>query len=147
MAKALRDLKTNHTLVVLITPSGVSKEFTRQLERLYDVVIPVTPLTGVSVKNLSLIGRPDLQATFTKLHLWSLTQYSRVLYLDSDTLPLQNLDHIFAVLGSSTVSFAAAPEVGYPDTFNSGVCVPCQEIGVCCEGAPNARLSLLLHGS
>ncbi len=76
---------------------------------------------GVSTKNLAIIGRPDLHATLTKIQLWSLTQYSRVLYLDADTLPLQNLDHLFTALPPSSVPFAAAPELGYPDTFNAGV--------------------------
>lgn len=35
---------------------------------------------------LSLMGRPELGATFTKLHCWRLTQFQKCVYLDADTL-------------------------------------------------------------
>jgi len=104
----------------MITPETVCAESRIRLETLYDVVIPVQTRSNISVGNLATIGRPDLFATLTKLSLWSLTQFSRVLYLDSDTLVLQNMDHLFTGLPRS-VYFAAAPELGYPDTFNAGL--------------------------
>ena len=79
----------------------------------------MTPLSGVGAANLALIGRPDLHATLTKLHFWSLAEYSRVLYLDADTLVLSNVDHLFDLPDS--ITFAAAPELGFPDCFNAGV--------------------------
>lgn len=36
--------------------------------------------------NLSLLGRPDLNVTFTKLHCWRLTQFDKAVFLDADTL-------------------------------------------------------------
>lgn len=36
-------------------------------------------------ENLALIGRRDLGVTFTKLHCWRLTQYSKCVFLDADT--------------------------------------------------------------
>jgi len=32
---------------------------------------------------------------FDKLHVWSLTQFEKVLFLDADTLIVQNIDHLF----------------------------------------------------
>jgi alpha-N-acetylglucosamine transferase len=32
---------------------------------------------------------------FTKLHLWTLTEYDRIVYLDSDALPLVNTEELF----------------------------------------------------
>jgi alpha-N-acetylglucosamine transferase len=32
---------------------------------------------------------------FTKFHVYSMTEYQRVLYLDSDILPMANLDYLF----------------------------------------------------
>lgn len=86
---------------------------------MYDKTITVPVISAISTANLRIIGRPDLHASLTKLNLWSLTQYERILYLDADTLVLSNLDHIFSL--PQLVEFAASPELGYPDCFNSGV--------------------------
>ena len=55
----------------------------------------------------------------TKLHVFRLTQFEKVLYLDADTLVLRPLSHLFRL----PYRFAAAPDVGWPDAFNSGVFV------------------------
>lgn len=65
------------------------------------------------------MGRSELASTFTKLALWSQTQFRRIIYLDADTMVLRNLDHLFDL--PKDVTFAAAPELGFPDTFNSGM--------------------------
>lgn len=68
------------------------------------------------------MGRQDLAGTLTKLHLWSLTQFERVLYLDADTLVLRSLDPLLLSLPLGDFGgFAASPELGFPDCFNSGV--------------------------
>lgn len=36
--------------------------------------------------HLSLMKRPDLGVTFTKLHCWTLTHYSKCVFMDADTL-------------------------------------------------------------
>lgn len=68
---------------------------------------------------LSILGRPELGVTLTKLRLWNLTQYDRLVYLDADTLVLKNIDALFNV----AAEFAAVSDVGWPDCFNSGVMV------------------------
>ncbi|KAK0519289.1 glycogenin glucosyltransferase [Tilletia horrida] len=74
-------------------------------------------------QNLQLLGRPDLGprrgAPLSKLHAWRLTQYEKVVFLDADTLVLQPLSHLFHL----ATNFAAAPDIGWPDAFNSGVLV------------------------
>ena len=72
------------------------------------------------------MSRPDLASTLTKLSLWNLTQYDTIVYLDADTLPFRAPDELFDL----DVSFAASPELGFPDCFNSGVMVlrPSKEI-------------------
>ncbi|KAF5368445.1 hypothetical protein D9758_002278 [Tetrapyrgos nigripes] len=64
-------------------------------------------------------GRPDLNTVLTKLHVFRLTQYSKVIFLDADVLPIRPLSHLF----STPHEFSAAPDVGWPDIFNSGVLV------------------------
>ena len=66
-----------------------------------------------------LTGRPDLNIVLTKLHIFRLTQYSKLIFLDADVLPIRPLSHLFAL----SHEFAAVPDVGWPDIFNSGVMV------------------------
>lgn len=69
-------------------------------------------------KALQLLGRPDLGVTATKVACWTLTQYSKCVFLDADTLVLSNVDDLF-----ERPELSAAPDVGWPDCFNSGVFV------------------------
>jgi glycogenin len=71
------------------------------------------------------MGRPDLLYTFTKISLWRQTQYSKIVYLDADMVVLQNLDHLFQL----DSPFAAAPDIGWPDAFNSGMMVLTPNMG------------------
>jgi len=65
------------------------------------------------------MDRPDLIATFTKIELWRLTQFDRIVYIDCDVVALRAPDELFSL----EVDFAAAPDVGWPDCFNSGLMV------------------------
>lgn len=44
--------------------------------------------------HLSLMKRPDLGVTFTKLHCWTLTHYSKCVFMDADTLVRREKHHI-----------------------------------------------------
>ncbi|SNX82493.1 related to glycogenin-2 beta [Melanopsichium pennsylvanicum] len=92
-------------------------------------------------RNLSLLGRPDLTNTLTKLHAWRLGHdsahliaqvatpahgtaqvwqgFDKVVFLDADALVLRPVDHLFSL--DTSIHFAAAPDTGWPDAFNSGV--------------------------
>ncbi|TDL28016.1 nucleotide-diphospho-sugar transferase [Rickenella mellea] len=69
--------------------------------------------------------RPDLHSVLTKLHIFRLTQYKKIIFLDADVLPIRPLSHLFKL----PYDFAAVPDVGWPDIFNSGVmvCSPGEE--------------------
>lgn len=64
--------------------------------------------------------RPELKPTFSKINLFKLTQFEKLLYLDADTLPLSNLSNLFQMTISPT-QIVASPDSGWPDIFNSGV--------------------------
>ena len=49
---------------------------------------------------------------------WTLTQYTKCVFLDADTLVIQNCDKLF-----DREELSASPDVGWPDCFNSGVFV------------------------
>lgn len=67
-------------------------------------------------------GRTDLNLALTKLHVFRLgSMFSKVIYLDADTLPIKPLSHLFE--STSPHILSACPDVGWPDCFNSGVMV------------------------
>ena len=57
-----------------------------QLLYAFDAVVHVDVLDSHDTANLQLLGRPDLGLTFTKLQCWRLTQYSKCVFMDADTL-------------------------------------------------------------
>jgi glycogenin glucosyltransferase len=58
-------------------------------------------LDSEDAANLALLTRPELGITFTKLHCWRLTQFTKCVFLDADTLVRirPNLSHLLE-LGS-----------------------------------------------
>jgi lipopolysaccharide biosynthesis glycosyltransferase len=84
--------------------------------------------SGIHVIDVSEIANPNrpgtfqrrFGATYTKLHVFRLDFLDRLVYLDSDTVVLKNIDDLFSGSG-----FAAAPDAGIdrpdPEVFNSGV--------------------------
>ncbi|KAL4974448.1 hypothetical protein BDW66DRAFT_167897 [Aspergillus desertorum] len=85
----------------------------------YDQLIPVYRMTNHTPANLWLMERPDLIAAFTKIELWRQTQFKRIVYIDSDVVAIRAPDELLDL----DVDFAAVPDVGWPDCFNSGVMV------------------------
>jgi glycogenin glucosyltransferase len=117
LAHSLRRAKTRHHLHILYT-DGVTAQMRSRLLAVFHNSTRVDVLDSNDTENLALIGRPDLGVTFTKLHCWRLTQYEKCVFLDADTLIIQNCDELF-----ERPEFAAAPDIGWPDLFNSGVFV------------------------
>jgi len=42
-----------------------------------------------------LMGRLELSSAFTKIHLWRLTQFSQIIYVDADVVALRAPDELF----------------------------------------------------
>jgi glycogenin glucosyltransferase len=117
LANSLKRVNSTGKLVVMITP-GVSGAMRGVLESTFDSVTEVNVLDSLDATNLALLTRPELGITFTKLHCWRLIQYEKCVFLDADTLVLQNCDELF-----NREELSAAPDSGWPDCFNSGVFV------------------------
>ncbi|XP_010604436.1 glycogenin-2 [Fukomys damarensis] len=117
LGQSLRNHGTARKLVVLITPQ-VSGALRVVLSRVFDEVIEVNLSGSEDRTHLAFRKRPELGVTLTKLHCWTLTQYSKGVFLDPDTLVLCNIDELF-----ERREFSAAPDPGWPDCFNSGVFV------------------------
>ena len=63
--------------------------FRDHLSRVFDLVFDVDLLDSRDPTNLQLLGRPDLNVTFTKFHCWKLTMFDKAVFLDADTLVCQ----------------------------------------------------------
>lgn len=118
----------NVSLGIIIDKQKLNDAQVSLLQNLYDEIIEVAQLESQMEDKLVYdLGRPELKQTFTKVQLWSLSKFEKILYLDADTLPNIPKDSkqgsIFDLL---KVDFAenqvlAAPDSGFPDIFNSGV--------------------------
>ncbi|KAL1006263.1 hypothetical protein UPYG_G00069900 [Umbra pygmaea] len=117
LGTSLRNRNTTRQLVVMIGPK-VSDPSKSVLEKIFDEVRLVDVLDSGDSAHLALMKRPELGVTFTKLHCWTLTHYSKCVFMDADTLVLQNIDELF-----DRGELSASPDPGWPDCFNSGVFV------------------------
>ncbi|XP_021555414.1 glycogenin-2 isoform X1 [Neomonachus schauinslandi] len=117
LGQSLRNQRATRKLVVLITPQ-VSSLLRVILTKVFDEVIEVNLIDSADYIHLAFLKRPELGVTLTKLHCWTLTHYSKCVFLDADTLVLSNIDELF-----DRTEFSAAPDPGWPDCFNSGVFV------------------------
>uniref|UniRef100_A0A3B1K174 glycogenin glucosyltransferase n=1 Tax=Astyanax mexicanus TaxID=7994 RepID=A0A3B1K174_ASTMX len=117
LAQSLKNHQTSRKLVALIGPH-VSEPSRAVLCKLYDEVRLVDVMDSGDKAHLALMKRPDLGVTFTKLHCWTLTHYSKCVFMDADTLVVCNVDDLF-----ERDELSAAPDPGWPDCFNSGVFV------------------------
>lgn len=129
--------KTNSEIpIVLIISSNISNKIKFFLnndsncKKLFSQVIEIsneTDLISTKSNDLQILNnylqRPDLLSTLSKLLIWKLLiQYDTVIYLDSDTLVLDNIDHLFDNYKDITeYDIVAASDIGWPDCFNSGV--------------------------
>ncbi|VDK87029.1 unnamed protein product [Litomosoides sigmodontis] len=117
LAYSLKIQQTTKKLHCMIT-TGVSQSLRDELGKTFDAISMVNVLDSNDTVNLRLIDRPDLGVTFTKIHCWRLTQYSKCVFLDADCLLLQNADELF-----EHDELSAVADIGWPDCFNSGVFV------------------------
>ncbi|CAM9982907.1 unnamed protein product [Ectocarpus fasciculatus] len=104
-------------LVVMVT-SGVSQLKRQALKAVSDEVIEVEPI-AMPIKRAAGHVPAWADVGYTKLRVWGLIQFRRVVYIDADALVMGDLDELF----DREVDFAAAPDVFPPDKFNAGVMV------------------------
>ncbi|XP_013774608.1 glycogenin-2-like [Limulus polyphemus] len=117
LGNSLRLSGTNRTLVVLIT-DGVSRPLRHMLATVFHIVQSIRLLGTQGTTKLALLDQPELGVSFTKLHIWRLTQFSKCVFLSPDTVVVQNCDELF-----ERDEISAVPDIGWPDCFNSGVFV------------------------
>ncbi|KAJ2252164.1 glycogenin glucosyltransferase [Coemansia sp. RSA 455] len=144
LAASLRATGTRHEIICLVADGQLSRPALERLAPAFDRIVSVPILDTNDANNLALLGRPDLGSTVTKIGIWGLTEYERVAFLDADTLVLDQIDSLLCLdssvellPGDAAVGrdyrpnggmaneglLAAAPDLGWPDCFNSGVFV------------------------
>lgn len=109
LAASLRASGSEHPLLVLALPEalrpGTGIDALSSMSGV--TVVPVRPLP--ITPNIRL-DQPHWLYAFAKLRVWQLTQYSRIVYIDGDSLVLRNLDYLFGVPLEAN-SIAAARDV------------------------------------
>ncbi|ERS99403.1 hypothetical protein HMPREF1624_04603 [Sporothrix schenckii ATCC 58251] len=126
LAHSLHDAGTSKKLAVLATLDTVSAEVITQLKNVYDYVISVPRIKNeASAGKLHLMNRPDLHSAFTKINLWKQAQFRKIVYIDADVVAYRAPDELFDL----PHAFAAAPDIGWPDLFNTGVMVLTPNVG------------------
>jgi alpha-N-acetylglucosamine transferase len=114
LGQSIRESGSSEALVLMATPDVPKTALDQLASRGWDVreVHPVTNPHG----DEQLFAR--FKHSFTKLRVFSLVDFEKVVFLDADTVVLQNVDDLFA-----RPAIAAAPDFFMPDHFNSGVMV------------------------
>lgn len=100
--------KSSHPVVVFVAP------YISQIQRDYLMA------AGAMVRELELIewqpshkskAQPRWREMFSKLNFWKQTDFSRILYLDTDAFPLTHLDELFDIAKEQTCEEEACPYV------------------------------------
>ncbi|KTW32755.1 uncharacterized protein T551_00240 [Pneumocystis jirovecii RU7] len=126
LAWSIKDSGSKKYLSVLVTKKTLSESTLITLNEIYDEVINVEPIYSKDIDKLNLFGRPDLHASLTKIHIWAQEKFKKIVYLDGDTFCTKNVDKLFDL----DTDFAAIPDIGWPDIFNSGVFVTKPNISI-----------------
>ncbi|OCT50709.1 hypothetical protein CLCR_06658 [Cladophialophora carrionii] len=119
LGHSLKDRGAKAPLVAFILVDKLSSDTINELRTVYDQVVPVQQITNKNPANLYLMNRPDLISSFTKIELWRQTQFKRIVYLDADMVALRAPNELLSI----DADFAAVPDIGWPDCFNSGMMV------------------------
>lgn len=117
LAHSLKSVGTSRKLVILISP-GVSADMRKQLESVFDLVQVIDVLNSNDKAILAAMKRPELGVTLSKIHCWKLTQFTKCVFMDADTLVIKPIDELF-----QRDQLSAVPDIGWPDCFNTGVFV------------------------
>lgn len=113
LGQSLKETGTKKDIIALCTEtvSDATKEVLKKDGWTIQSVANIhSPYEGLSKRGDYFSG------IFSKLHIWNMTEYDRVTYLDSDVLVVSNIDHMF-----DCGTFCAA--FRHSDLFNAGIIV------------------------
>ena len=104
-----------HETVALVTPD-IGPADRQRLAGQWQRVVEVEPIANPNSSQNQ--GQSYFGTTYTKLRLWGLTQYAKVIFVDADAVVVGPLEDLL-----ERPAFAAAPDMGILDLFNTGVLV------------------------
>eukprot|EP00897_Mesotaenium_endlicherianum_P004510 jgi/Mesen1/4087/ME000214S03274 len=114
LVHSLRSTKTPYDVVVLTkNTSSSTRHIFRALGAKVDPAPSQVPLLAPALLSITNV---TLSCFSLKFQLWSLTQYTKVLFLDHHMLALENMDEVF-----ERPQLTAAPDNDLPDRFNPGL--------------------------
>ncbi|KAI9033998.1 nucleotide-diphospho-sugar transferase [Phycomyces nitens] len=90
IAKALQNLKSSYPLLVLYTPA-VTEETVEQLRQAGCRMKSIKPIKPLGKTSYFTERFTD---TWTKLAVWEQDEYDRLVLMDADMLPIQNMDEL-----------------------------------------------------
>lgn len=99
LAMSLIEVESLYPLVVLVT-KDVPSPLIRALNGIGCLVYPTDSVTLPPELSLETARWGP---AFTKLTAWKRTEYSKLVFMDSDLLVLQNVDHLFATADDQTL--------------------------------------------
>lgn len=116
LAHSLRRVGTTAPTFALVTPNISAASRAALASSGYRLIV-VQPLAhgnaNTHVPSWAEVG-------YTKLRVWQLTMFDRLLYIDADCVVHANVDHLLGE-GMARVTFGAAADTFPPDRFNAGV--------------------------
>lgn len=125
LAMSLVEVNSLYPLVVLVT-RDVPSPLVRALNGIGCLVYPTEP---ISLPPELSLETARWGPAFTKLIAWKRTEYSKLVFMDSDLIVLQNVDHLFASTDDTLLATvdADASSCSYKEDrlslINSGVMV------------------------
>lgn len=130
LGQSIIDVGSKLRRIVMVTPD-VDEKVRSSMKHIWEVY-EVQPISCNHKSNLDpklfdlngekyKAGIQRWSATCTKFAAFSLTQFDRIIFMDSDMLVVSPIDD--AIYGFSNASFLASPETFPPDNFNSGFLV------------------------
>lgn len=130
LGQSIIDVGSKLRRIVMVTPD-VDEKVRSSMKHIWEVY-EVQPIACNHKSNLDpklfdlngekyKAGIQRWSATCTKFAAFSLTQFERIIFMDSDMLVVSPIDD--AIYGFSNASFLASPETFPPDNFNSGFLV------------------------
>jgi len=96
LAKSIRSAGSDADLVVLVTPD-VSAEGKKALQKFFDRVIDINYVRVPNWRTKKQKNREYLNLVFTKFHVFTLTEYKKILLIDADAVVLKYPDHLFTL--------------------------------------------------
>lgn len=101
MARALQRLGSRYPLVLLTNVSRLpdGTDLAEAMRKLNCYLLPVSrvPLPDSIRQSFRL---PRWDAAWLKLQIWGLTQFEKLIWMDSDAIPFRNMDYLFSRNGT-----------------------------------------------